>query len=120
MVRFTKLLDGEVNIGEWTRSIIEQCNFGSFMLVDLGLSFTAKKKLDSKVSYMYCPKSAASFSEKFETRKEALDWCDSLTSFKNMNEFLSLSFLQADFGEFFRESGWSTRSPIALHLWIQK
>ena len=49
MVRFTKLLDGEVNIGEWVRSIIEQCNFGSFMLVDLGLSFTANKKLDSKV-----------------------------------------------------------------------
>ena len=94
------------------------------MLVNLGLSFTAGKGKepsgDYQVQYMYCPKSAAYFNESFKSREEANKWADSLTQLETPMDIMTLSFLEKDFGEFFRGSGWTGRTPIALHLWIQK
>ena len=94
------------------------------MLVNLGLSFTAGKGKESaenyQLQYMYCPKSAAHFNERFRTREEAYEWADSLLKLENPMQFMALSFLLQNFGEFFSASGWTGRTPIALHLWIQK
>ena len=94
------------------------------MDVKLGISFTAgqkvKDKNDQEVKYMYCPKSAASFHEQFEKREDAYKWAETLMVYDNASDFMKLSFLNNDFGEFFKGSGWSVRSPIAVHLWIQK
>ena len=117
-VRFTKLLDAKVNLGEWCKAIFEQCNFGPLFCVNVGISFTAARKQDQDVQYMYCPKSGASFSATFETRQKALEWADSL-KIDTMN-IMTHTFLNQDFGEFFKSSGWSCRSPVALHMWIQK
>ena len=123
-VRFVKLLGEKVNIGEWVLGIFEQCNYGHIMDVRLGISFTAAQGIrqhgDQIVKYMYCPKSAASFHEQFRTREEALEWGESLKVYDNPQQFILLSFLNNDFGEFFKGSGWSVRKPIAVHLWIQK
>ena len=123
-VRFTRLLGEEINVGKWVRGILEQCNFGPVMLINLGISFTAGKgkepSEDYQVQYMYCPKAAAYFNERFKTREEAYKWADSLTKLENKMDLMTMSFLHNDFGEFFRGSGWTGRTPIALHLWIQK
>ena len=126
-VRFTKLLGEKINVGEWVRGILEQCNFGSIMLVNLGVSFTAGKGIefseDYQVQYMYCPKSAAHFNERFKTRAEAYEWADTLKKLDSRMDIMTMSFLYDkgnDFGAFFSGSGWTGRTPIALHLWIQK
>ena len=95
------------------------------MIVDLGLSFTAGKGKendleDSTVQYMYCPRSAASFTERFYNRDQAYDWAKSLKHLDSPMEIMTLCFLFNSFGEFFKGSGWSARTPIAVHLWIQK
>ena len=122
-VRFVKLLHGEINLGEWVLEIFKQCNFGEVMVVNLGISFTAGRKLQdqpSDVQYMYCPKSAASFNERFYNRDQAYKWAESLKGLDNPMEIMTLCFLFNDFGEFFHNSGWTGRRPIAAHLWIQK
>ena len=119
-VRFVKLLDAEVNLGDWVKAIIEQCNFGPLVDINIGISFTSAKKFDTSVKYMYCPKSAASFSNMFQSRKEALMWADSLRGINSKNELMELSFLNNSFGEEFKSSGWTCRTPVALHMWIQK
>ena len=122
-VRFVKVLGKNVNIGEWVHEILQKCRFGSLMIVSLGLSFTAHKihgNSDEEVKYMYCPKEAATFTERFRTREDALKWAKTLQTYDNPSEFMTLSFLNNDFGEFFKGSGWSVRTPIAVHLWIQK
>ena len=112
------MLGKNVNVGEWVKSIIEQLNFGPLVCADLGISFTAERK--GEVTYMYCPKSGASFSEAFENRESALKWADSLMFLDDQMELMALSYLTREFGEFFKESNWTGRTPIALHLWIQK
>ena len=119
-MRFTKLLGQKVNLGEWTKAIFEKCNFGPLFCVDIGISFTAARKQDQQIQYMYCPKSGASFKKTFETRKEAIEWADELMTINDSMELMAHSFLNNDFGEFFKESGWTGRSPVALHMWIQK
>ena len=90
----------------------------------MGISFTAGKgKSESEsyeVQYMYCPKSAANFNERFKTREQAYDWANSLKYLDNPLEIMSLCFLFNKFGEFFKGSGWTGRTPVAVHLWIQK
>ena len=76
--------------------------------------------MDSEIQYMYCPKSGASFNERFNNRSEAYDWADSLKVIDSPMALMTHSFLNQDFGEFFKESGWTCRSPVALHMWIQK
>ena len=105
-------------MGQWVARIIEQCNFGPLFCVDLGLSFTAKKA--DSIKYMYCSKSEVSFSATFETRSKALEWAQSLNALADPMEIMSMSFLNHEQGEVFAESGWIGRSPVALHLWIQK
>ena len=119
-VRFTKLLGKNVNLGEFTKSIFEKCRFGPTMIVNMGVSFTASKRQDRVIQYMYCPKSGASFSERFNNRTEAINWANSLKDLEDPMDIMAKSFLFNDFGAFFRESGWSARTPVALHLWIQK
>lgn len=119
-VRFTKLLGEKVNLGEWITNILEQCNFGPLVCVDVGISFTAARKQDQEIQYMYCPKSGASFSKIFEKRKEALEWADTLKVIDSPMLLMTHSFLNNDFGNFFSSSGWTGRSPVALHMWIQK
>ena len=109
-----------MNLGEWTKAIFEKCRFGPLMIVSMGVSFTAGKGQDREIQYMYCPKAGASFSGRFNNRSEAYDWAHSLKDLENPMEIMAKSYLYNDFGEFFRESGWTARSPVAIHLWIQK
>ena len=99
------------------KKILEQCSFGPLLSVDLGLSFTARK--NEEIQYMYCPRSGASFSKTFESKIDALTWADSIHIDDPM-EYMDMSFLNNQFGEFFASSGWVARSPVALHLWVQK
>ena len=121
-VRFVKLLGEKVNVGEWVGGILRQCNLGPIMLVNLGISYTVGKGVDNsadyQVKYMYCSKSEAYFSELFRTRKEAYDWADSLLKLDDPIQIMSLTRMLSD--ERFMESGWTGRTPIAMHLWIQK
>ena len=124
-VRFTKLLGEQTNLGEWVHGIFKQCNFGPIMIVNLGISFTAEKGISNgtkepDVQYMYCPKNAAALSERFKTRDQAYDWANSLKHLDDPMEYMTLCFLLNNFGEFFEGSGWTGRTPIAAHLWIQK
>ena len=113
-----------MNIGEWVGQIFKQCNFGPVMDVKLGISFTAaqpnKNSGNQEVKYMYCPKSAATFHELFKSREQAYEWAKTLEVYDEPAQFMGLSFLNNDFGEFFKGSGWTMRVPIAVHLWIQK
>ena len=117
-VRFTKLLGKNVNLGEFTKGIFDKCRFGPLMVVNMGISFTASK--GEVIQYMYCPKSNASFTERFGQRSEAIEWAKSLNDLEDPIEIMAKSFLFGDFGEFWQESGWVGRTPVALHLWIQK
>ena len=124
-VRFTKLIGKEgINLGEWVLGIFEQCNFGPIMIVNLGISFTASKGVvghnNYEALYMYCPKAAATLNEQFKTREDAYEWAKTLNHLDNPKDIMTLCFLFRDFGEFFTTSGWTGRTPIAAHLWIQK
>ena len=123
-VRFTKLLGEGINLGEWVLGILEQCNFGPIMILNLGISFTASKGIEGhdnyQALYMYCPKSAAAFNERFKTREDAYEWVKTLNHLDNPIEIMTLCFLFREFGEFFTTSGWTGKTPIAAHLWIQK
>ena len=120
-VRFVKLLGEEVNIGEWVKMILEQCNFGNLMLLNLGISFTASKSTKRKeiIKYMYCAKISSWYSEKFTSRDEAYEAVEKLKVYDS-SKLMELIWLKTAFGENFEESGWVGRNPIALHLWIQK
>ena len=112
------------NLGEWVLKILQQLNFGGVMIINLGFSFTANKGFEGhenyRVQYMYCPKAGSSFSERFKNREEAYDWAKTLNSLDDPRKIMNLCFLFQDFGEFFSTSGWTGRTPIAAHLWIQK
>ena len=90
------------------------------MIVDLGVSFTAAQGKEAEVQYMYCPKSAAYFNERFYNREQAYKWAESLKHLDNPMEIMTLCFLFNSFGQFFKGSGWTGRTPVAAHLWIQK
>ena len=97
-VRFTKLLGEGINLGEWVLGILEQCNFGPIMILNLGISFTASKGIEGhdnyQALYMYCPKSAAAFNERFKTREEAYDWAKSLNGLDDPNRIKEISVKQ--------------------------
>ena len=111
-------------MGEWVLGILEQCNFGPIMIVNLGISFTASKGIEGhenyQTNYMDCPKSAASFNERFKTREDAYEWAKTLNSLNNTMEIMTLSFLFRESQDTFSGSGWTGRTPVAAHLWIAK
>ena len=127
-VRFVKLLDNDFSIGQWVHDILALLRFGPMMRVSLGFSFIASKNFHGQVTtadepeymYMYCPREAASFENQFESREQALKWSEKLKPMTNAHEIMELCFLFTDFGQFFRESGWRPKRPIAAQLWISK
>ena len=120
-MRFVKLLGKDVNIGEWALSILKKCNFGPLVRVTIGLSYTAikRKKLEEECTYMFAPRGGGFFDEKFVSREEAYEAVEKLKVYDSSN-LMDLIWLKTSFGENFRESGWIGKTPIALHLWIQK
>ena len=114
------MLAEKVDIGQMLREIIQQCSFGPLFVVDIGFSFTASRALDQKVQYMYCPREGATFGSTFLDRNEALAWADKLKGINDPLEMLAFAFINDEFGSNFKQSGWTARSAVAIHMWLQK
>ena len=68
---------------------------------------------------MFCPRQAASIKKTFGTPDQLKKWVDGLADSDEVSPY-DLCFLDMEFGEGFRESGYVMASPVMLNLWITK
>ena len=136
LVKIPKDIGKTRDIEKWIVDVLENMlHMGgeARLEVRIGLSFTARNNRPFDVAqpddhlphrvgelkYMFCPMQAASIHKTFRTDAELTEWTEKLSTSEPTNP-RDMAFLEFQYGESFRNSGFSFDSPVMISMWITK
>jgi len=119
-IRLQRLNTSSFDLGDWLKKIAYSINYSPDMVIEVGYSFICRSgKNMSGMNYVFTAKGFASYTKKFSTSDELIEFAEELGKLKE-TDLLRETFWIANAHKRFQRSGWVPYALVCNYIWLTK